>query len=236
MQHYVSPFGTAASWFFTLLALSAFVDFLIRELGPGISALRRAWTDRREPTIELGPWGPHPEERQNHTARKSPPSRLSSPARQCIERLWLLIEMLFVAALTPMLGILAIPLKERLVQIRIDQSSGQFFTLTLVNGQAVRMLVDTGAWTVMLCQDDAKQIGIDVDKLTYSLTTITANGPIHVAPVKLSSLIVQSIGLSDVVAVVPEPQVKCIINLLGMSFMNRLKSYEFSGDTLTLRE
>jgi clan AA aspartic protease (TIGR02281 family) len=129
------------------------------------------------------------------------------------------------------------PLSEdRSVQIGRDELSGQFFAQVLINGQTVRMLVDTGAWTVMLCPDDAKQIGVSLDKLSYSLSASMADGSItHAAPIKLSNLFVQLIGLSDVVAVVASERHDKCVSLLGMSFLGRLKSYEFSGDTLTLR-
>jgi aspartyl protease family protein len=87
----------------------------------------------------------------------------------------------------------------------------------------------------VLCADDAKHIGVGLDKPSDSLPATTPSGLTHVATIKLSSLFIQLTGLSDVAAVVSQSHDKCV-NLLGMSFLNRLKSYEFSGDTLTLRE
>ena len=94
--------------------------------------------------------------------------------------------------------------KEHSVRISRDELSGQFFAQALINGQPVQMLVDTGAWTVVLCADDAKHIGVGLDKLSYSLPATTPSGLTHVAPIKLSSLLIQLIGLSDVAAVVSQ--------------------------------
>jgi aspartyl protease family protein len=52
--------------------------------------------------------------------------------------------------------------------------------------------------------------------------------------VRLRSLNLGPIALSDVEALVARPGA-LKENLLGMSFLSRLRSYEFSGEFLTLR-
>jgi aspartyl protease family protein len=122
---------------------------------------------------------------------------------------------------------------ERAVRIR-RRSDGHFLARTQVNGIALTMLVDTGASTVVLKPADAQRLGIDTDRLRYSVPVQTANGTTYAAHVRLRSLNLGPIALSDVEALVARPGA-LKENLLGMSFLSRLRSYEFSGEFLTLR-
>ncbi len=97
------------------------------------------------------------------------------------------------------------------------------------------MLVDTGASTVVLRPEDARRLRIDVDNLRYLVPVHTANGTTYAASVRLQSLSVGKISMKDVDALVAK-QGTLRDNLLGMSFLNRLTSYEFSGEFLTLRK
>ena len=122
---------------------------------------------------------------------------------------------------------------ERLVRLR-RQPDGHFLVHALVNGEALQMVIDTGATTVVLRPLDAEQMGIDIGKLSYSVPVETANGSAFAAPVRLQSVLVGPVGLTNVDALVAKPGT-LDQSLLGMSFLSRLKSYEFSGDFLTLR-
>ena len=96
------------------------------------------------------------------------------------------------------------------------------------------MLVDTGASTVVLKPADAQKLGIDVERLRYSVPVQTANGTTYAAHVRLRNLTLGPISLNDVEALVAKPGA-LKENLLGMSFLSRLRSYEFTTDMLTLR-
>ena len=122
---------------------------------------------------------------------------------------------------------------QRLVQLR-RKPSGHFEARVLLNGEAVQMVVDTGATTIVLRPADAEQIGIDTSTLTYTVPIQTANGSAFAAPVRLKSVVISPVGLGNVDALVAKPGT-LDQSLLGMSFLSRLKSYEFSGDFLTLR-
>ena len=122
---------------------------------------------------------------------------------------------------------------ERAVKIR-KRPDGHFMARTSVNGVVLTMLVDTGASTVVLKPADAQRLGIDTDKLRYTVPVQTANGTTYAAHVRLRTLTVGPISLNDVEALVAKPGA-LKENLLGMSFLSRLRSYEFSGDFLTLR-
>ena len=111
---------------------------------------------------------------------------------------------------------------------------GHFVVRGAVNGQSMTLLVDTGASTVVLKPSDAARAGLDVDKLTYTVAVHTANGTTYAAPVRLRSIAIGPLVLNDVEALVAKPGT-INENLLGMSFLTRLRSYEFSKDFLTLR-
>lgn len=121
------------------------------------------------------------------------------------------------------------------IAVRIRQhAQGQFIARTAVNGASVTMLVDTGASTVVLKPADARNAGIDTDSLRFTIPVRTANGTTFAAPVRIRTLSVGPIRLDDVEALVAKPG-NLNVSLLGMSFLRRLRSYEFSGSFLTLR-
>jgi aspartyl protease family protein len=122
---------------------------------------------------------------------------------------------------------------EQSVRIR-KRSDGHFVVKTQANAVTLYMLVDTGASTVVLKPADAQKLGIDPERLRYSVPVQTANGTTYAAHVRLRSLTLGPIHLTDVDALVAKPGA-LKENLLGMSFLSRLRSYEFSGDFLTLR-
>jgi aspartyl protease family protein len=122
---------------------------------------------------------------------------------------------------------------ERSVRIR-RRPDGHFIAKTHVNGVSLTMLIDTGASTVVLKPADAQKLGIDIDKLKYSVPVQTANGTTYAAHVRLRNLTLGPISVNDVEALVAKPG-SLKENLLGMSFLSRLRSYEFTTDMLTLR-
>src|SRR5262249_8412879 len=122
---------------------------------------------------------------------------------------------------------------ERSVRIR-RRSDGHFIAKAQANGVSLVMLIDTGASTVVLKPADAQRLGIDIDRLKYSVPVQTANGTTYAAHTRLRNLTLGPISLNDVEALVAKPGA-LKENLLGMSFLSRLRSYEFTSDMLTLR-
>lgn len=122
-----------------------------------------------------------------------------------------------------------------LTEIRIRKRlDGHFTANARVNGKKISMIVDTGASTIVLRPEDAKKAGIDVSGLSYRVPVITANGRTVAARVRLEKVSIGPIDREDVDALVSRPGA-LTQSLLGMSFLSRLRSYEFSGDFLTLR-
>lgn len=122
---------------------------------------------------------------------------------------------------------------DRAVRIR-RRRDGHFVARAELNGTAATLLVDTGASTVVLKPADAERAGIDTSALSYTVAVQTANGTAYAAPVRLRSISVGSIEVRGVEALVARPG-SLGESLLGMTFLRRLRSYEFSGEFLTLR-
>ena len=111
---------------------------------------------------------------------------------------------------------------------------GEFRVATQVNGAHVPMVLDTGASAVVLTYDAAKAAGLPLEMLAYNVSVDTANGRTRAAAVTLDRLAVGSIVERRVPALIAQPgQLKT--NLLGMTFLNRLQSWEVRGDRLVLR-
>jgi len=113
-------------------------------------------------------------------------------------------------------------------------SSGDFAVAAHINGARIPMVLDTGASSVVLTQEAAKAAGLPLEVLNYTVNVDTANGRTRAAAVTLDRLAVGGLTERAVPALVAQPgQLKN--NLLGMSFLNRLASWEVRGDKLRLR-
>ncbi|MEM7238693.1 MAG: TIGR02281 family clan AA aspartic protease [Pseudomonadota bacterium] len=112
---------------------------------------------------------------------------------------------------------------------------GHYRADTLVNGQEIRLLVDTGASMVLIPHEKAGSLGIDVNVLEYSMPVTTANGRSTVAPIRLKTVQVGSIQVNDVAAAVAHPG-SLKSGLLGMSFLDHLSETSFQRDRLVLRQ
>jgi len=113
-------------------------------------------------------------------------------------------------------------------------NAGEFALRARVNGVPAPMVVDTGATWVVLTYETAKAAGLPLEMLDYDVDLETANGPTRAARLTLDRLAVGGLVERSVPAlVVPRGSMKT--NLLGMSFLDRLQSWEVSSDRLLLR-
>lgn len=108
---------------------------------------------------------------------------------------------------------------------------GHFFTTGTINGVSVRFLVDTGATMVSMDIGAARRAGIDYLRGERALS-VTANGVTPVYRVKLDSVRVGDITLTNVDGTVHENAALPVV-LLGMSFLGRLEMRR-EGDRMTL--
>ncbi len=119
------------------------------------------------------------------------------------------------------------------VQVRRHRDN-HFYIDAQVNDGGVTFMVDTGASSVALSWDDAAAAGIDPGTLRFDTRVLTASGPAQVAVVRINRLAVGPIVRTNVAAIVLPEGVPG--SLLGLAFLDTLKSYEISGDRLTLRD
>ena len=109
-------------------------------------------------------------------------------------------------------------------------SGGHFITPGAINGRAVQFLVDTGATSVSIGVADAERLGIDYRKGQLARGS-TANGIVTVYRVKLDSVRVGDVEVSNVdAAIVPTDTGQV---LLGNSFLDRFQMTRFN-DQLVL--
>ena len=109
---------------------------------------------------------------------------------------------------------------------------GHFHINAEVEGVRVKFMVDTGASSIVLNQADARKIGVDVENLSYDRVYRTANGTTRGASVMLKNMIIGGQVLNNIPASVNEGELDS--SLLGMTFLDRLRSYKIEGDSLIL--
>jgi aspartyl protease family protein len=121
----------------------------------------------------------------------------------------------------------------RAVQISRGQA-GEFALRAKINGVSAPMVIDTGATSVVLTYETAKAVGLPLELLEYDVDVETAGGRTRAARLTLDRLAIGHLVERSVPAlVVPHGQMKT--NLLGMSFLDRLESWEVRADSLMLR-
>jgi clan AA aspartic protease (TIGR02281 family) len=124
------------------------------------------------------------------------------------------------------------PAQSRVVQIARGQG-GEFALRARVNGVTAPMVIDTGATSVVLTYETAMAAGLPLELLNFDVDVETAGGHTRAARLSLDSLAIGKLVERSVPAlVVPRGQMKT--NLLGMSFLDRLESWEVRADRLML--
>ncbi len=109
---------------------------------------------------------------------------------------------------------------------------GHYYLRAEVNGKPVDFMIDTGASNIVLTQKDADLVGLDPATLAYTGRALTANGEVRTAPVRLDSFEVGPIHDSGVAAVVNQGELD--VSLLGMEYLQRYSSVQFSDGRLIL--
>jgi aspartyl protease family protein len=109
-------------------------------------------------------------------------------------------------------------------------SGGHFITQGAINGHATQFMVDTGATTIAMGQDEALRMGLSLDKATPFYGS-TANGVVQGFRVSLTTVRIQDVEVHNVEAAVlplPMPHI-----LLGNTFLTRFQMQR-DNDKLTL--
>jgi aspartyl protease family protein len=114
-------------------------------------------------------------------------------------------------------------------------SGGHFRVAGRIDGRRVNFMVDTGASVIALTQRDAATLGIRPAEHDYVAMVKTANGAMRVAPVELGTVEIDDLEVHNVAAVVLPPGV-LNENLLGLSFLSRLRRFEYTNGKLVLEQ
>jgi len=112
---------------------------------------------------------------------------------------------------------------------------GHFQVEVRIDGRRVDFVVDTGASLVVLRGSDAALVGIRPQPRDYTATAITANGKIRAARATIDRIEVGGITIYDVPAMVL-PDEALAKNLLGVSFLSRLRRYEYANGRMVLEQ
>ena len=111
--------------------------------------------------------------------------------------------------------------------------NGHFLADAVVDGRSLPMLVDTGATACTFTEEAAARLGITLSPRDFTRTMMTANGLVRAAPVRVGVIRVGPVTVRDVEAVVSQGRLGT--NLLGMSFLKRVRDFSIAGGTMTLR-
>ncbi|MBZ9677439.1 TIGR02281 family clan AA aspartic protease [Mesorhizobium sp. ES1-1] len=124
------------------------------------------------------------------------------------------------------------PSTGRKVVIAADER-GHFISPFKVNGRQIEAMIDTGATLVAVNSSTARRVGLSLNPSDFSHEVNTANGTIKAAVVTIDRLQVGGITVNDVQAIVLDDKA-LRINLIGMSFLQRLAKYQVESGSLLL--
>jgi aspartyl protease family protein len=112
---------------------------------------------------------------------------------------------------------------------------GHFQTDGRIDGQRIGFMVDTGASVVALNETSAARFGLRPSRSEYNATVSTANGTIKAARTRIPMLDVGGLIVRDVDAMVL-PDEALSENLLGLSFLSRLKRFAYANGQMVLEQ
>ncbi|TMJ54128.1 MAG: TIGR02281 family clan AA aspartic protease [Alphaproteobacteria bacterium] len=112
---------------------------------------------------------------------------------------------------------------------------GHFQVDGRIDGQRIAFMVDTGASVVALNETAAARFGLRPLPGEYKATVSTANGTIKAARARLAMVDLGGIIVRDVDAMVL-PDEALSENLLGLSFLSRLKRFEYANGQMVLEQ
>jgi aspartyl protease family protein len=112
---------------------------------------------------------------------------------------------------------------------------GHFQTDGRIEGQRVNFMIDTGASLVALNEKTAARFGLRPSRSDYNATVTTANGTIKAARTRLAMIELGGLVVRDVDALVL-PDEALSENLLGLSFLSKLKRFEYANGKMVLEQ
>src|SRR4029078_6299015 len=112
---------------------------------------------------------------------------------------------------------------------------GHFQTEGRIDGQRISFMIDTGASVIALNEKSAARFGLRPPPGDVNATVSTANGTIKAARTRLAMVELGGLVVRDVDAMVL-PDAARAENLLGLSFLSKLKRFEYAGGKMVLEQ
>ena len=112
---------------------------------------------------------------------------------------------------------------------------GHFAAEGRIDGQRIPFMIDTGASVVALNESSAARFGFRPARGDYKATVTTANGTVKAAATRLAMIEVGGLVVRDVEAMVL-PDEALSENLLGLSFLSKLKRFEYANGRMMLEQ
>jgi aspartyl protease family protein len=112
---------------------------------------------------------------------------------------------------------------------------GHFATEGRIDGQRLAFMIDTGASVVALNESSAARFGLRPTPGQYTAAVTTANGTVKAARMRLAMIEVGGLIVRDVDAMVL-PDQALSENLLGLSFLSKLRRFEYANGQMVLEQ
>jgi aspartyl protease family protein len=114
------------------------------------------------------------------------------------------------------------------------QDDGHYWLQLDVNGKPVRFMIDSGATTTAVNADTARETGIQVDSNGYPVFLNTANGSVAAQRGIIQSLKIGTHEIGQHNVVVSESFGDT--NVLGMNFLDSMRSWKVEANVMTLKQ
>jgi aspartyl protease family protein len=138
------------------------------------------------------------------------------------------------AAASAHVAMIDTPASGRSLSIPTDRR-GHFRTEGRIDGQRIGFMVDTGASVVALNESSAARFGLRPSRADYTAIVTTANGTVKGAPARLAMVELGELTVRDVDALVL-PDEALSENLLGLTFLSKLKRFAYANGQMVLEQ
>jgi aspartyl protease family protein len=128
----------------------------------------------------------------------------------------------------------SVPTGLRSISIPRD-ARGHFLTEGRIDGQRIGFMVDTGASVIALNEKSAARFGLRPSRSDYNAIVNTANGTVKGARTRLAVVDIGGLVVHDVDAMIL-PDEALSENLLGLSFLSKLKRFEYANGKMVLEQ
>lgn len=117
----------------------------------------------------------------------------------------------------------------------VSDRRGHFRTDGRIDGQRLSFMIDTGASVVALNESSAARFGLRPLRGDYTTKVSTANGQVKAARARIAMLDVGGLVVRDVDALVL-PDEALSENLLGLSYLSKLKRFAYADGRMVLEQ